>query len=228
VVVPTTVMAMSTPPPTSAGSVRTVLALEAARSWRRRRSEDRLVLSSLGVVVQHARGLREPLRLPLGALALGSVEPGAGGEGRFPVLRRLASGVVVLREEGVEGWLWTRRAGSALVALLEDGDAPNVALLFAQPLGEELVRRHFAATEVEAIAARSPLGAPSAYGLLLRVSDAGGAERAFERLGLGRPLTDRDVPPTLRRALPTDRPADPRVRLATGEEPATSVAPPGA
>ena len=41
-----------------------------------------------------------------------------------------------------------------------------------------------------------------------------------------RPLTDREVPPTMRRSLPTDRPADPSAGLR-GEGPRGSVAPPG-
>jgi hypothetical protein len=42
-------------------------------------------------------------------------------------------------------------------------------------------------------------------------------------------LTDKEVPPTLRRHLPTDRPADPMVSGAGSDaaRAATSVAPPG-
>jgi hypothetical protein len=78
------------------------------------------------------------------------------------------------------------------------------------------------------IAARSPLGAPAVYGLLFRVADTGKTETTFRQFGLLRPLTDREVPPTLRRPLPTDRPADPVLR-GGGEDQraATSVAPPG-
>ena len=78
------------------------------------------------------------------------------------------------------------------------------------------------------IAARSPLGAPAIYGLLFRVNDPSKAETVFRQFGLLRPLTDREVPPTLRRSLPTDRPA---VAVSRGPEEdaraASSVAPPG-
>jgi hypothetical protein len=78
------------------------------------------------------------------------------------------------------------------------------------------------------IAARSPLGAPAIYGLLFRVAEPSKAETVFRQFGLLRPLTDREVPPTLRRALPTDRPADPGL-ASSGEDAraSTSVAPPG-
>ena len=66
-------------------------------------------------------------------------------------------------------------------------------------------------------------------GLLLRLADTTGAQEVFRRYGLARPLTDREVPPAMRRSLPTDVPADPaRPRhRATDPRAATSVAPPG-
>ena len=44
--------------------------------------------------------------------------------------------------------------------------------------------------------------------------------------GLLRPITDREVPPTMRKALPTDKSADPTVRVPA-QGPKGSVAPPG-
>jgi hypothetical protein len=226
---------MSTPPPSAAppgtSQREFVLALEGSRSWGRRRGEDSLRLSPLGAVFEHERLLREPLRLPLGTLQLGLVEPGAarvnGSAGRFPVLKRLGATAVVPREEGIEGWLWTSNGGSGLTVLGDEEDAPNAALLFTKPLGDEAIRS-FVPAAAEAIAARSPLGTPVVYGLLFRVTDHLLAERTFRQFGLLRPLTDREVPPTLRRALPTDRSADPRL-AGTGEDrrAATSIAPPG-
>jgi hypothetical protein len=78
---------------------------------------------------------------------------------------------------------------------------------------------------LEALAARSPLGVPAIPGVLFRAADPGGAEAAFRAYGLLRPLTDREVPPTMRRSLPTDKAADP-VALR-GESARGSVAPPG-
>jgi hypothetical protein len=85
----------------------------------------------------------------------------------------------------------------------------------------------FAPEAAAEIAARSPLGAPAVYGLLFRVTDTRQAETTFRRFGLLRPLTDREVPPTMRRALPTDRPADPVLHASEDVRKATSVAPPG-
>ena len=226
---------MSTPPPSSAppGSVSRehCLVIEPSRSWGRRRGgDDALRISPLGAVIEHDRSLREPLRLPLGVLGLGLIDPGPANvsalTGRFPVLKRLSATAVVPRQEGIEGWLWTRSGGSALVTLGEEEDAPNAALLFTKPLGGEVIDA-FTPEAAALIAERSPLGAPAVSGLLFRVAETSRAEIAFRQYGLLRPLTDREVPPTMRRSLPTDRSADPVLRAAGDSRAATSVAPPG-
>jgi hypothetical protein len=100
--------------------------------------------------------------------------------------------------------------------------------VFAKPLSEDAVTRAFEPEFVTALAARSALGVPAVHGLLFRVADPLAAERAFSRFGFERPLTDREVPPTLRRSLPTDRSADPALRLGGDERTAArSIAPPG-
>ncbi len=171
--------------------------------------------------------LVEPLKMPLGTLQIGIVEGGAdNAQGRFPVLRRLNATSVVPREHGIEGWLWTRSGGSAMTVLGDPEVAPNAALLFTKPLGEELLAP-FAPEALEDIAAGSPLGAPAVYGLLFRVRDLSRAENVFRQFALLRPLTDREVPPTFRRSLPGDRPADPRLLGGDEAREATSVAPPG-
>src|SRR3954454_2840244 len=108
----------SPPPPTAPGPREHAIALEASRSWRRRRAgEDFLRLSATGAVLEHDRALREALMLPLGTLQLGLVDRGparTGPPGRFPVLKRLSATTVVPREQGLEGWLWTSEGGSAL------------------------------------------------------------------------------------------------------------------
>ena len=54
-------------------------------------------------------------------------------------------------------------------------------------------------------------------GLLFRVADTLPAENGFRRWGFQGSLTDREVPPVLRRHLPTDKPADPdRARRRRG------------
>jgi hypothetical protein len=227
--------AMSIPPPSSAppgaGTRERVLALEAGRSrGLRRGGGGELRLSAMGATLAHDGTLRTPLRLPLGTLQLGLVEPGParpnGLTGRFAVLKRLSATAVISREHGIEGWLWTSLGGSALTVLGDEDDAPNAALLFTKPLGEDAVAC-FAPTAAEEIAARSPLGAPAIHGLLFRVSDTVAAEATFRSFGLLRPLTDREVPPTLRRSLPSDRPADAIVAGGEDARAATSVAPPG-
>jgi hypothetical protein len=221
---------MSLPPPSSSQR-EYVLDLEAPRSWGRRRGgADELRLSAMGATISFEQALRSPLRVPLGTLQLGLVDPGparAGGvAGRFAILKRLSATAVIPREQGIEGWLWTSLGGSALTVLGDPEDAPNAALLFTKPLDDV---ECFEPEMAQEIAARSPLGAPAVYGLLFRVTDTGKAENTFRQFGLLKPVTDREVPPTLRRSLPTDRPADPKLQAGAEDttRSATSVAPPG-
>lgn len=176
--------------------------------------------------------LREPLTLAglVEVAAVDSASHVSGDDaGRFPVLARVGSSRVLGREHGVQGWLWTRRGGSALPILAAAEDAPpNLALVLARPLGAEVVARCFEAAWVRALAERSPLGAASVAGLLTVVADARSAEDAFRQFGLLGPVTDREVPPTLRRHLPKERrrpplrgPDDEQARLST------SIPPPG-
>ena len=130
---------------------------------------------------------------------------------------------VAPREEGIEGWLWTSTGGSALT-LIGEG-APTGALLFTKPLGPDQLNEAMEPSALDALVAHSPLGVPSIPGILFRVAEPANAESAFRTYGLLRPLTDREVPPTMRRALPTDRPADPTI--ARSSSPSTSVGPPG-
>ena len=218
----------SAPPPAPPGAGRDHLLIFEPRGWGRRRAEDKLRLTPDGATFVHEEMFHKPLRLPLGMLHLGLVERGSPrpgrGTGRFPVLRRLSPTAVIPREEGVEGWLWTSEGGSALTTLGDPEDAPNAALLFTKPLGDEAVDC-FVPEMAQEIAARSPLGAPAIYGLLFRVADTTKAEAVFRQFGLLRPLTDREVPPTMRRSLPTDRPADPAIQAPSRSS--GSVAPPG-
>jgi hypothetical protein len=226
---------MSIPPPASTTPVTVSrsfeLAFEATRGWGRRRGgEDVVRLTPTGAVIEHSRALDAPLRLPLGQLRLGIVDAGPARverAGRFPVLKRLSATAVVPREHGVEGWLWTSLSGTGMTVLGDPEDAPNAALLLTTPLGEDAITAAFAPEVAADIAARSPLGAPAVHGLLFRVADPVMAESAFRSYGILRPLTDREVPPTLRRSLPGDRPADPALRGSGDPRAVTSVAPPG-
>jgi len=228
---------MSVPPPSSSfappgaggGALREfVIPLEAESAWKRRRAgSDVLRVSALGATLEHDRMLREPLKLALGMLQIGIVELGSDdAKSRFPILRRLSATAIVPREHGVEGWLWTRAGGSALTFVGDHDAAPNAALLFTKPLAEEHLRS-FAPDALEDIAARSPLGSPAVHGLLLRVTDTTRAEATFRQFGILRPLTDREVAPTLRRSMPTDRSPDPHLGVDPLARAATSVAPPG-
>ena len=218
-------------PPGKPSNHEHLIELESSRTWKRKRSADFLKFSPLGLEIHHSGVLVMPLTMPLGAVALACVEHGPvrpmAGEGRFAVLRRISSTAVVPREEGVEGWLWTANSGSAFPALCDEDEAPNVAILFAHPLGEDAINRHFVPEFAQALAARSALGSPAVYGLLMRVKDVLPAERVFMKFGVAKQLTDREVGPTLRRALPTDRPADPMVRVSDSSRARRSVAPPG-
>lgn len=230
----------SSPPPPVApapapAAPELVLALEESRGWRRprRSDDDRLRLGTGSVLIEHGRVMQAPLELPLGAVKVATVDPGsarASGEiGRFAVLRRLSATTVIPRSEGIEGWLWTSTGGTGLTNLGDDDEAPNVALVLTKPLDEGKLREAFDPEFVTALAARSPLGSPTVLGLLFRVADTLAAEQGFRRWGFQAVLTDKEVPPTLRRHLPSDRPADPAVRSAAADaaRAATSVAPPG-
>src|SRR4051812_9134939 len=217
---------MSSAPPPSTGAARS---LTVAFESGRRMAPDALRLSPNGATLEVDSILREPLRLTLGQLHLAQVDRGPanvrGQTGRFPVLRRLSATTVVPREEGIEGWLWTSTGGSALTVIGDEDAAPTGALLFTKPLTAEQLKEAMDPSALEALAARSPLGVPTVPGFLFRCAEPANAETAFRTYGLLRPLTDREVPPTMRRSLPTDRPADPSI--STTQAPKGSVAPPG-
>jgi hypothetical protein len=217
----------SAPPPSGAGAGRTLtIAFESGR----RMAPDALRLTPNGATLDVDSLLREPLRLTLGQLHIGLVDRGPakvkGQAGRFPVLRRLSATTVLPREQGIEGWLWTSLAGSALTVLGDEDAAPTGALLFTKPLGPDQLKEAMKPDALEALVARSPLGVPAVSGVLFRCADPSSAENAFRAYGLLRPLTDREVPPTMRRSLPTDVSADPAVQ-AHSQGPKGSVAPPG-
>ncbi len=223
----TTICAMpSAPPPSGAGAGRT---LTIAFDSGRKLAPDALRLSPAGATLEVDGFLRLPLRLTLGQLHIGLVDRGSakprGEAGRFAILRRLSATAVIPQEHGIEGWLWTSTGGTALTVLGDPDAAPDGALLFTKPLGPEQLEPVMEPAALEALVARSPLGVPTVPGVLFRCAATTAAEAAFRQYGLLRALTDREVPPTMRRSLPSDRPADP---IATRSEgPTGSVAPPG-
>jgi hypothetical protein len=217
----------SAPPPPPAGAGRTLtITFESGR----RLAPDALRLSPHGASLEVDELLKEPLRLTLGQLHIGLVDRGPaklkGEAGRFPVLRRVSATTVVPREQGIEGWLWTTTGGSALTILGDEDAAPTGALLFTKPLGPEQLKDAMKPEALEALVARSPLGVPAVSGVLFRCADPLSAENAFRAYGLLRPLTDREVPPTMRRSLTSDTSADPSIGTAA-QGPKGSVAPPG-
>jgi len=178
----------------------------------------------------HDAVLRESLTLPGGIVDVAVVDRGYSERehGRFPVLHRMASGSVVPREHGIEGWLWTTKHGSAFPLLSDrQDDEPNLALLFVKALAEEEVERCFQPEWVKGLAERSALGKPQVLGLLLEVEQPAAAENAFRQFGVLGDVTDREVPPTHRRHLPSDKPANPTYTPRDAERARTSVAPPG-
>jgi hypothetical protein len=225
----------SMPPPASAlppVAPNLTFALEHSRGRRRLRAEDELAIAGGGLSLMHGRFMKGPLELPLTAVKVATVDPGpakvSGLTGRFAVLRRLSATTVVPRSEGIDGWLWTSTGGTGLTALGEADEAPNLALMLAKPLDEAAVRAAFLPEVAAALAARSPLGSPTVLGLLFRVADTIAAEQGLKRWGFESVLTDREVPPTLRRHLPTDKPANPVVGRGEDRRAGTSFAPPGA
>jgi len=149
---------------------------------------DALRLSPNGATLEVDSILREPLKLTLGQLHLARVDRGPakvrGQAGRFPVLRRLSATAVVPREQGIEGWLWTSIAGSALTLVGDEDEAPTGALLFTKPLGSDELKHAMRPEAFEALVARSPLGIPAVPGFLFRVQEPADAETAFRAYGL--------------------------------------------
>src|SRR4051812_29067976 len=217
----------SAPPPSGGGAGRLhTIVFESGRKL----APDALRLTPAGASLEVDGLFTQPLKLTLGQLQIGLVDRGPakvkGAAGRFAVLRRLSATTVVPPEQGIEGWLWTSTGGSALTLLGGEGAAPPGPLLFTKPLTPEQLREAMEPQALAALAARSPLGVPSIPGVLFRCAEPANAETAFRTYGLLRPLTDHEVPPTMRRSLPTDRPADPTLN-ARANTPKGSVAPPG-
>jgi hypothetical protein len=222
----------SVPPPAGTSAPPTPELVLALEGKPRRPEGDRLRLSAGGISLEHGRVMHSSLELPLGAVKVAAVDAGpahvSGRHGRFAILRRVGPTSVVPRAEGIEGWLWTSTGGTGLTNLGEQDEAPNVALIFTKPLEEARLRPAFDAGFLTELALRSPLGSPTMLGVLFRVADTLAAENGFRRWGFQAVPTDKEVPPTLRRHLPTDRPADPRVHGAPDDaRAATSVPPPG-
>jgi len=226
---------MSAPPPanttvtvplsTGGGGVKRLLG-----GGRARKGPHQLTLTPQEVVVEHGM-LRAPLSFAPGSVAVATVDPGPAqlgrdtGRGRFPVLHQLAANRVVPREEGIEGWLWTNLEGSGFTVLTDE--APNVAFVFSPPVAAERLEPAFEPDMLADVAKRSPLGQPALFGLLLRTEQTTELERGFERYGFRTVLTDREVPPTQRRHLPDDKPANPGLGAVEGERAKTSMPPPG-
>src|SRR3954452_15740196 len=217
----------SAPPPPGGGAGRTTtIAFESGR----RLAPDALRLSPDGASLEVDGLFTQPLQLMLGQLHIGLIDHGPakvrGQAGRFPVLKRLSATATLPREQGIEGWLWTSTGGSALTILGDEDAAPSGALRFTKPLPAEQLKPAMEPEAFQALAARSPLGVPTILGVLFRIKEPANAETAFRAYGLLRPLTDREVPPTMRRSLPTDRPAAPSLASAPSK-PSRSVATPG-
>ena len=190
-----------------------------------------IALSPSEIVVEHAQYLQAPLRFAPGAVSVATVDSGpaqagkSGDTGRFPILHRLSTGKLMPRQEGIEGWLWTSRDGSVLASLTDD--APNLAFVFVPPLGGYSVIQAFAPAALAEVAKRSPLGEPALFGLLLRVTTPEPVRLELGRLGLLGDVSDREIPPTQRRHLPLDKPANPIIRGAEAAGSESSKPPPG-
>lgn len=194
------------------------------------KGEHALTLTPEEVVVRHG-SLLAPLRFAPGSVAVATTDAGPGqigkdvGRGRFPVLHRMAVNRVVPREEGIEGWLWTSTGDSAFLTLGDE--APNVAFVFSPPLAAERLEGVLPPDKMEEVAKRSPLGQPALFGLLVRADDVSDLEQGFQRYGFRTELTDREVPPTQRRHLPDDKPANPALGAVARDRDDTSIPPPG-
>jgi hypothetical protein len=228
------VPAVSLPPPPSS-TVAVALSRGGGGGMRRLlgggpKGPHQLTLTPGEVVVEHGM-LDAPLRFAPGSVVVATIDHGPAnlprdaGRGRFPILHRLAPNRVVPREHGIDGWLWTNLEGSAFTVLTDE--APNVAFIFSPPVAAERLEGTFRPDMLAEIAKRSPLGQPALFGLLLRTEEPLELERAFARYGFRGELTDREVPPTQRRHLPDDRPANPEIGAVEHDRARTSTPPPG-
>jgi hypothetical protein len=196
-----------------------------------RKGPMRLSLTAAEIVVEHAQYLQAPLRFAPGAVTVAVLDPGPaqvrdGRNGRFPILHQLSTGRVIPVEEGIEGWLWTSSGGTAMASITGD-DAPNLAFLFTPPLGGAAVTAAFEPEALAELAKRSPLGEPALFGLLLRVAAVAPVQQELERLSLVGVVTDREIPPTQRRRLPTDKQANPAISGVRSAGDDASKPPPG-
>jgi hypothetical protein len=199
---------------------------------RGRKGPMHLFLSPAEIVIEHGHYLQAPLRFAPGAVTVAALDPGPATVakdariGRFPILHRLSTGSIVPREEGIDGWLWTAAGGTAMASITGD-DAPNLAFLFTPPLSGPSVNEAFEPSALEELAKRSPLGEPAVFGLLLRVVSPEQVRPQLDRLSLGGVITDREIPPTQRRHLPTDKQANPAISGVQTAGNESSMPPPG-
>jgi hypothetical protein len=134
------------------------------------------VVGPEAVTIAYPELLRAPLVVPRDVMRIATVDA-AGGE-RFRV--HTASGPYSGGDE--DGYLWSR--GATALPVLAPHGAPNVLLLFEEPIGEADVRRSRLA---------SILRGERVAGLLLAADDPVHAEQALAPLGLARPLTMPDA-----------------------------------
>ena len=125
-----------------------MIELESSKAWKRKKSVDYLKLSPLGLELHHGGVLVTPLTMPLGAIALACTETGPArpmaGEGRFPVLEAASAPAPSCRAiRASRAGCGPRAGGSAFPLLCDEDQAPNVAILFAHPLGEDMITRRF-------------------------------------------------------------------------------------
>jgi hypothetical protein len=144
--------------------------------WQILRPPARLVVGPEAVTIAYPELLRRPFVVPRAVMRIAAVD--ARGDDRFRV--HTASGPY-WGGEG-DGYLWSR--GATALPVLAPHGAPNVLLLFEEPIGGAEVRR----SRLESI-----LRGERVAGLLLAADDPVLAEHALAPLGLSRPLTMPDA-----------------------------------
>ena len=189
-------MSSAPPPSSSAPAAREFLASSSSggrRRWRRRRAvEGAAALQRHGAVLECDAMLRAPLRLVARPAPARRDRPRPGPHGRqagrFPILRRLGPDGVRPARGGRRGLAVDQPpAAPALTIVGDEEEAPNAALLFTKPLGEDIVTR--------VLPARLPRGA--------------GRALAARRPGRARPAAPRRRDDQGRERLPAVRPAAP-------------------
>jgi heat shock protein HtpX len=140
-------------------------------------------LTDRDLTITHRELLRAQLSIPLSAIRLISIDPGAPGcDARFPIFDE-SPWALSNDPPGPRGWVWSE-THRTLPHYGVHQQTPNLLIVLNAELPGPRVRRE---------RLHGPLNDETLRGLTLRLADPSGAQHALEHAGLVRPLTFRDL-----------------------------------